>query len=192
MKWISWFCVSTDKQGKSGLGLCRIYGATLVVAKLDRLSRRARFLLESRECAVDSICCDVPSANPLTVGIVAMVAEEEVRMISQRTKAALAAAKARGVKLGCLNLNHRTRRLGAERCVARRSERALQRANDLRPLITELGGRGFFRPIGIADAFNDAGARLSRWKVQRRPRGAAILNAQALTAGRTHSFRPSR
>jgi DNA invertase Pin-like site-specific DNA recombinase len=79
---------------------CRIYGATLVIAKLDRLSRNAHFLLGLKEAGVEFICCDMPNANRLTVGIMAMVAEEERRMISERTKAALAAAKARGIKIG--------------------------------------------------------------------------------------------
>ncbi len=69
---------------------CRLYGAKLLIAKLDRLSRDAHFLLGLEKAGVDFIAADMPTANRLTVGIMAMVAEEERRMISARTKAALA------------------------------------------------------------------------------------------------------
>ena len=70
---------------------CKITGATLVIAKLDRLSRNAHFLLGLQDAGVKFIAVDMPTANELTVGIMALVAQEERKAISARTKAALAA-----------------------------------------------------------------------------------------------------
>jgi DNA invertase Pin-like site-specific DNA recombinase len=89
---------------------CRKTGATLLIAKLDRLSRDAHFLLGLAKAGVEFVAADMPNANRLTVGIMAMVAEEEARMISARTKAALAAARARREKAGLPGLGGR--RLG--------------------------------------------------------------------------------
>jgi DNA invertase Pin-like site-specific DNA recombinase len=79
------------------LQLARLRGATLVIAKLDRLSRNAAFLLTLQASSVRFVACDMPEANNLTVGIMALVAQQEREAISRRTKEALAAAKARGV-----------------------------------------------------------------------------------------------
>jgi DNA invertase Pin-like site-specific DNA recombinase len=79
---------------------CRLTGATLVVAKLDCLSRNAAFLMTLRDSGVDFVAADLPEANTMTVGVMAVVAQHEREAISHRTKAALAAAKARGRALG--------------------------------------------------------------------------------------------
>jgi DNA invertase Pin-like site-specific DNA recombinase len=82
------------------LNACRLTGAVLVIAKLDRLSRDAHFLLGLEKAGVEFVAADMPNANRLTVRLMAVIAQEEREMISARTKAALAAAKARGQTLG--------------------------------------------------------------------------------------------
>jgi DNA invertase Pin-like site-specific DNA recombinase len=71
-----------------------------VIAKLDRLARSVSFIANLMDAGVEFVACDMPAANRLTLHIMAAVGEAEARMISERTVAALAAAKARGVRLG--------------------------------------------------------------------------------------------
>lgn len=78
----------------------QVTGATLVIAKLDRLSRNAAFLITLRDSGAKFMAADMPDACNLTVGVLALVAEQERDAIAARTRAALQAAKARGVKLG--------------------------------------------------------------------------------------------
>ena len=80
--------------------LCQVYNATLILKSFDRLSRDAHFLLGLQKSGIRFLASDNPQANELTVGILALVAQQEAQAISSRTKAALAAAKAKGVKLG--------------------------------------------------------------------------------------------
>src|SRR3954465_401776 len=82
------------------LATCRRTGAALIIAKLDRLARNVAFVSNLMEAGVEFTAVDFPTANRLTIHILAAVAEHEREMISARTKAALAAAKARGVRLG--------------------------------------------------------------------------------------------
>jgi DNA invertase Pin-like site-specific DNA recombinase len=140
MKFVSYYRVSTAKQGRSGLGLeaqqasVRAYvkdgrilaeyvevesgkrndrpelgqaiahagreGATLIIAKLDRLARSVAFIFALRDSGVRFIACDMPEANTLTIGLLAAMAQHERELISERTRAALAAKKARGCVLG--------------------------------------------------------------------------------------------
>ena len=85
---------------RKALDACRRYGAKLIISRLDRRSRDPVFLLNLRDAGIDFVAVDMPGANRMTIGIMALVAEQEREAISSRTKAALAAAKARGVRLG--------------------------------------------------------------------------------------------
>ena len=85
---------------EAALTSCRLHRATLVIAKLDRLARNMSFIANLMDGGVEFIACDMPHANRLTLHLLAAIAEHEREMISQRTKGALQAAKARGVKLG--------------------------------------------------------------------------------------------
>ncbi len=78
----------------------RLTGAKLLVAKLDRLSRDAEFIFRLQRLGVAFVCADMPEADELTIGFLAVMAQRERRLIRERTKAALAAAKARGKKIG--------------------------------------------------------------------------------------------
>ncbi|MDJ1500657.1 recombinase family protein [Xanthocytophaga agilis] len=84
----------------SALTECKKIGATLVIAKLDRLSRNVGFINNLMEAGVRFQCCDMPEANELTINIFAALAQHERKLISERTKAALAAKKSLGFKLG--------------------------------------------------------------------------------------------
>ena len=87
-------------QLRAALDVCRKEGATLIIAKLDRLSRSVHFVSGLMESKVHFVACDMPEANELTIHIMAAFAEHEAKRISQRTKDALAIAKARGAALG--------------------------------------------------------------------------------------------
>src|SRR5215472_1667667 len=93
----------------AALAACRARRAVLLIAKLDRLARNVAFVSNLMEAGVEFVAADMPTVNRLTVHILAAVAEEEARMISARTKAALEAAKARGVRLGNPRLRPGTR-----------------------------------------------------------------------------------
>jgi DNA invertase Pin-like site-specific DNA recombinase len=141
--------------------------ATLVIAKLDRLARDAHFLLGLQRSGIAFTAADMPNANRLTVGIMAMVAEEERRAISERTKAALAAAKARGVKLGGPVENLKNAELGRQRAAETRQAKAASRIADLWPVIDAIRAEGITSASGIAKALNERGiptTRGGRWQ----------------------------
>jgi DNA invertase Pin-like site-specific DNA recombinase len=126
---------------------------------------RCSLLLGLENAGVDFVCADIPNANRLAVGIMAMVADEERRIISKRTKDALAAAKKRGTKLGGdrgVVPSKKTRALAVEVLQAR----ADAKAADLAPVIKELQAAGKTSLRAIAEGLNEAGiptARGGKW-----------------------------
>ena len=139
------------------LAACKKHRAKLVIAKLDRLARNVAFISNLMESGVDFVAVDMPDANRLTVHILAAVAEHEREMISERTKAALAAAKARGVKLGSPDPGK-----GSAIGVAANKERADQFAANVVPIIREIEASGVTSHLGIAKALNARGIPTAR------------------------------
>ncbi|MCD7932985.1 MAG: recombinase family protein [Tannerellaceae bacterium] len=82
---------------------CKRTNSTLIIAKLDRLSRQISFIFALRDAGIDFYCCDIPQLNTLTLGVFATVAQNERELVSKRTKEALAAKKEKGIKLGAPN-----------------------------------------------------------------------------------------
>jgi DNA invertase Pin-like site-specific DNA recombinase len=218
-KAVTYYRVSTSKQGKSGLGLeaqrnaveqylaagdwqlvgefvevesgklnqrpqleaalaqCELTGATLIVAKLDRLSRNVAFLATLQDSGTKFVAADMPEANELTIHIMAAVAQAERKAISQRTKEALAAAKARGVVLGGRRHNTDDLRNGPAASAAKRSRVAQERAlkvarqidalraqglSSLRQLAAGLTAKGITTPRGGPWSASQVRAVLSR------------------------------
>ena len=149
-------------QLQEALRLCRATGATLIVAKLDRLSRDAAFLMQLQNSGAQFVAADMPGANTFTVGVMALVAQQEREAISARTKAALAAAKARGVKLG----GHRGHKLPSHRAAAAsaavRAANAKACAADVRVSIDHARANGATSLREIASALNAAGITTPR------------------------------
>ncbi len=130
----------------------------LVVAKLDRLSRNAEFLLRLQNAGVDFVCCDCPNVDRFTVGILALVAQRERELISERTKAALKIARQRGVKLG----NPRYH-LAIAKAVAARKTKADDRNAELRTIIQQMMAvAGTTKLREIAHGLNLRGIKTSR------------------------------
>jgi DNA invertase Pin-like site-specific DNA recombinase len=185
--YVAYYRVSTDRQGRSGLGLeaqqaavrgfakdgkllaeytevetgkrsdrpklqkalahARRQKATLVIAKLDRLARNVAFTATLMESGADFLACDMPNANRLTIHILAAVAEDEACRISERTKAALAAYKARGGLLGanhpkCRGISRQAAKKGSPVGAARVAEQASKSYTDILPIMQQLRDAG--------------------------------------------------
>lgn len=228
-KMIAYYRVSTQKQGKSGLGLegqqaaveafakqtgaevltgyteiesgkrndrpelakalshARRSKATLVVAKLDRLARNVAFLSALMESSVEFVACDNPHANRLTIHILAAVAEDEARRISERTKAALAAAKARGTKLGSHRPGHwkgreHLRLAGLQAARESAAKVVAQAANeaylDIFPTMADLKAKGLSLQ-NIASELNTQGHTTRRGKPWNAMQVARVLKRAA-------------
>lgn len=153
---------------EKALHRAKVTGATLVVAKLDRLSRNVAFLAALQESGVKFVAADMPEANELTVHIMAAVAQAERKAISKRTKEALQAAKARGQRLGNPNGAAALQRAGKGNGSAIETVRAdaAKRAEELRPIVEDMRARGVTSLAGIATALNEGGfitARGGKW-----------------------------
>ncbi|MEQ1933963.1 MAG: recombinase family protein [Fimbriimonadaceae bacterium] len=142
----------------------KVTGATLVVAKLDRLSRNVAFLAALQESGVKFIAADMPEANELTVHIMAAVAQAERKAISKRTSEALQAAKARGQRLGNPNGAAALRRAqrGNTASLEAIKSAAADRAEQLRPVIDDMRSRGITSLSALAAALNDGGMITAR------------------------------
>ncbi len=197
-KFIAYYRVSTDRQGRSGLGLdaqkasvtaylnggdwelveevvevesgkknerpalqkalatCRRQKATLVIAKLDRLSRNLAFIANLMESGVEFVATDMPHANRTMLQIMAVFAEHEREMISKRTKEALAVAKARGVRLGSP-----TPEKGSRIGNAVRRAQVDQFTSNVLPIIKEIQAAGARSLRAIAEELNMRGVSTS-------------------------------
>jgi DNA invertase Pin-like site-specific DNA recombinase len=200
-QFIAYYRVSTDRQGRSGLGLdaqkeavarhlAAVSGellaafveiesgkrndrpqlaaaiaaakktkSTLIIAKLDRLARNVHFISGLLESGVDFVAVDNPHANKLMVHLLAAFAEHEREQISQRTKDALAAAKARGIRLG---------RNGADTLAPQYRAQAVERAHQLAPVLAELKRAGMSARAMAAEltARGIATPNAGRWHAQ--------------------------
>jgi DNA invertase Pin-like site-specific DNA recombinase len=220
---ISYLRVSTDRQGRSGLGLeaqreavtqylnggnwrlasevvevesgkradrpklkealrlCRLHGATLIIAKLDRLARNVAFVSNLMESGAEFTACDFPQANRLTVHILAAVAEHEAKAISERTKAALAAAKRRGKVLGGFRgskISADARELGQQAI----RDRTATRTADLAPVIAELQASGITSLGALARALTERGIPTARGgKIWQPVQVSRVLRSVAIT-----------
>jgi DNA invertase Pin-like site-specific DNA recombinase len=135
----------------------------LIVAKLDRLARNVSFISALMDSGVEFIAADMPMANKLTIHVLAAVAEHEREAVSQRTREALAAAKARGVKLGnggktiaalrAIGVGKPGWTAGAEG----QKRKANEHAARVMPVVEQLRAEGIVSNTGIARALNDRG-----------------------------------
>lgn len=221
MKYIPYYRVSTQKQGRSGLGLddqrfivrnflkdgdevveefievesgrknarpqftnaveaAKRHRARLLIAKLDRLSRNAAFVMTLRDSEVDFIACDLPDANTLTVGIMATFAQHEAERTAERTRAALAQKKARGFKLGTpANLTEEARLKGTATVIENaRNHLSNRQARELSLLYRQAG----LTLRAIANRLNQGGYRTRRGCAYRPQTVLRLLHSTALSS----------
>src|SRR5438270_12165095 len=150
-------------QLEQALATCELSGAALVVAKLDRLSSNLAFLAKLQDSGARFVAADMPEANELTIHIMAAVAQAERKAISTRTKEALAAAKARGVRLGGNRGNLEDLRKGPAKSAEVRGRQARERAQKVRRQIEAMTADGDGSSLRqIAAALNDRGITAPR------------------------------
>ena len=141
----------------AAIQLAKSQKAVLCIAKLDRLSRNAAFLLTLQESKIDFVACDMPNADKLSIGIIALLAQRERELISDRTRAGLAVARSRGVKLGSPNPAKAWQSAAME--IQRRK---LGFACEILKSIKEIRGTGVKTLSRIADCLNKRGERTRR------------------------------
>jgi DNA invertase Pin-like site-specific DNA recombinase len=161
------------------MAAARLHRATLIIAKLDRLSRDAHFLLGLQKAGVPFVCADMPDANDMTVGIMAIIAQHERKIISERTKAALAAAKKRGTVLGGKREGsfdlRKAAAAGNAASAVKRSKAARDRAVDLGTVIAELRQAGSTSLGQIAAGLNERGILTAQGKEWRPMQVSRVL-----------------
>ncbi len=205
-KFVAYYRVSTEGQGKSGLGLdaqkqavqdfvndpdyiiahfleiesgkkndrpelnaaleyAKKSKATLLIAKLDRLARNVAFIANLLDSGVDVLAVDMPAANKFMLHVMAAVAEQEALAISQRTKAALKAAKERGVKLGWSNPKRKAEQRNSSALgVKIRKDNADEFALSIYQHLLVLNLNGVTSPTAVANALNIRGHKTRRAK----------------------------
>jgi DNA invertase Pin-like site-specific DNA recombinase len=152
-------------QLNEALRVCRYRRATLIVARLDRLSRNLGFTTQLMESGLDFVAVDFPHANRFTIHVLAALAEYEANLISERLRAAFAAAKARGAKFGGWRGQRPTNfaKAGCEAANRVRFTKSRARARDLAPILWQLVAEGYSRQQ-IADELNRRGIPAPRRK----------------------------
>jgi DNA invertase Pin-like site-specific DNA recombinase len=151
---------------REALHRAKVTGARLVIAKLDRLSRNVRFIAELQESKVQFVCADMPEATELTIHIFAALAQHERKAISDRTRKAMQAAKARGKVFGNPNGARALRGLGNRAAVKALKAGADRHAQEILPIIEDIKAAGITSLRGLATELNARGiltARGGQW-----------------------------
>jgi DNA invertase Pin-like site-specific DNA recombinase len=143
----------------AAIAMCVAMKATLLIAKLDRLARNAAFLLNLQDSGIKFVAVDMPHADNFTVGVLALVAQKELEMISARTKAGLEAARKRGTKLGGPNPAE-----AAKHAVIANQKRAGAFAQALAPVLEEIKKAHVTTLRGIAECLNRRGYKTPNGK----------------------------